>query len=146
MAVVTAMHPTTHIPRGNAPHLPHDAHHVAPVPVKVAVEHPEKVGKPDGVPHDIIGILAYGIAVLAGATLLSWLFVGAWLAVLVGIVGGILLVKNLPKRSTRERRQEAPGNVIEHVIAHEHNHHGDDMKMSEQDPYDTNAPHGSRHV
>ena len=82
-------------------------HDPADVPLKTAIAHPEKVGKPDGVPHDIIGIAAYVSIMIAAATLISWLTVGLWLAIPVAIVGIVILMRQLPKRARRERREQA---------------------------------------
>jgi hypothetical protein len=117
------MQPITHRPSTPDPvpplHAPPE-HHVEPPPIHVAVEHPEKVGQPDGVPHDIIGMLAYGIVLLIGASLIAWLWVGVWLAIVVFFVAGYVMVRGLPSRSSRERKVEARGHVIEYVHRHEH--------------------------
>ena len=104
------------------PSHPPPPHPVLAPPVRVAYEHPEKVGKPDGVPHDIIGMLAYGIVLLSAASLIAWLWVGLWLAVLVFVGAGYAMVRGLPGRSRRERDVEARGNVVEYVHNHEHPH------------------------
>lgn len=96
------------------------AHHPTPVPRQVAYEHPEKTGHPDGIPHDVIGMLAYGIALLAGATLITWLWLGVWAALAVAFVAGFFMLKGLPSRSVREREQEVPAHVAEHLHKHEH--------------------------
>jgi hypothetical protein len=95
-----------------------EVHHAAPVPIQIAVAHPEKVGVPDGIPHDVVGMLAYGIVLLSGATLISYLWAGVWLAVVVALVGGYVMERGLPSRSRRERKVEARGNVVEHEQAH----------------------------
>lgn len=93
--------------RAGAIKLPPGPHDPADVPLIVAVEHPEKVGHPDGVPHDVIGIAAYVTVLIAAATIIAWLTVGAWLAVPIAIVGAVVLMRSLPKRARRERRVEA---------------------------------------
>ena len=82
-------------------------HDPADVPLRVAIEHPEKVGHPDGVPHDIIGLAAYLSILLAGATLIAWLVVGIPLAIAVAVVGAIVILRSLPRRARRERREQA---------------------------------------
>lgn len=79
----------------------------ANVPLRVAVAHPEKVGHPDGVPHDVIGIAAYFSVMIAAITVISWLSVGAWLAIPLAVLGILLLTRGLAKRSRRERKEEA---------------------------------------
>lgn len=88
----------------------------ADVPLRVAVEHPEKVGHPDGVPHDVIGIAAYVSVMIAAVTVITWLWVGLWLAIPLAIVGFVVLLRNLPKRARRERKEEAI------AAAHHHDH------------------------
>ena len=103
------MQPLTEAPPPTAAayHPSPGRHDPADVPLKVAIEHPEKVGHPDGVPHDIIGLAAYLSILLAGASLIAWLVVGVWLAVAIMVLGVFLIMRNLPKRARRERREEA---------------------------------------
>lgn len=77
------------------------------VPIEAAIEHPEKVGHPDRVPHDIVGFLAYAIVVLAAITLISYLVGGPVAAFVVGGGAGGLAMVSLLRRSRRERVAEA---------------------------------------
>jgi hypothetical protein len=87
--------------------LPPGRHDPADVPLVVAVEHPEKVGNPDGVPHDVIGIAAYVSVLIGAVTVIAWLTIGAWLAIPIAIFGAVMLMRRLPRHARRERREQA---------------------------------------
>ena len=80
-------------------------------------EHPERVGKPDGVPHDIVGRVAVGLVILAGVGVLAYLAFGAVVAVLAGIVTLWLVARGLPRKARRERSVEA---AYDALAPHEH--------------------------
>jgi|GEM_PF-3420931 len=82
-------------------------HDPADVPLRVAIDNPEKVGVPDGVPHDVIGIAAYVSILIAASTLIAWLTVGMWLAIPVAVVGAFILLRKLPQHARKERRDQA---------------------------------------
>ena len=103
--------------------LPPGRHDPADVPLDVAVAHPEKVGNPDGVPHDVIGIAAYVSVMLAGLTIFLWLVFGLWLAIPVAIVGAVILMRKLPRRARRERKEEAVDAALHHGHGHQARHH-----------------------
>lgn len=85
-----------------------------PVPLEVAIDHPEKVGHPDGVPHDIVGLLMLGCVVLAAAMTAAYFVVGLGLAIAVAVIGVVVLFRNLPRRARRERRTEAVDEAAHH--------------------------------
>lgn len=82
---------------------------------EVAFEHPEQVGHLDGIPHDVIGMLAYGIVMLVAATVIAYLAVGIVAAGVAAVVIAALMLRFLPRRARRERRQEAILAVRPHV-------------------------------
>lgn len=73
----------------------------------VARDHPERAGKPDGVPHDIVGMLAFGIVIAAMVMLGAYLLGGVWPALAIAAVAAVFLIARLSRRSTRERDEEA---------------------------------------
>ena len=95
-------------------------HDPANVPVGLAVEHPEKVGHPDGVPHDIIGITGFFAIILGAATLVAWLSVGMWLAIPIAVIGLVFLMSRLSRRASRERTEEAVDTVLHRDDHHTH--------------------------
>ena len=96
------------------------SHDPADVPVGLAVDHPEKVGHPDGAPHDIIGITGLLAIMLGAATLGAWLSVGLWLAIPLALVGLIVLMSRLSRRANRERTEEAVDTVLHRDDHHTH--------------------------
>jgi Flp pilus assembly protein TadB len=78
-----------------------------PADVEAAFDHPERVGHPDGVPHDIVGRTALGLVVTAAVGVLAWLMLGAIAAVLLGALALFLVFRGLPRRARRERTEEA---------------------------------------
>ena len=58
---------------------------------------------PDEVPHDVIGILALTIVLLAMITGLLWLIAGPIAAAILGVVAGVWLIGRLTRRAARER-------------------------------------------
>lgn len=77
------------------------------VSLATAVAHPEKVGHLDGVPHDIVGFLAYAVVALAGLTAVAYLLGGPTVALSIGLVAGALVILRLVRRARRERIVEA---------------------------------------
>ena len=75
--------------------------------VAAAVAHPEKVGHVDGIPHDVIGLLAVICVVTVGLTLLAFLMFGGLVALVVGVAGAWLMMRRLPRRARREQVAEA---------------------------------------
>ncbi len=70
-------------------------------------EHPELVGKPDGVPHDIVGILAFMIVIIAMAIVGAYLLLGVLPAIIIAALVTPFIVVHLSRRSSRERTEEA---------------------------------------
>jgi hypothetical protein len=93
---------------------PHE-HARMPGDVAPADEHPERVGNPDGVPHDIVGRVAVGIVIFAGVGVLAYLAFGIIPATLIAIVTLWLVMRGIPKKARRERREEA---AIEAMTPH----------------------------
>ena len=86
-----------------------EAHEDARMPADVAhvYEHPERVGNPDGVPHDIVGRVAVALVVLAGVGVITYLALGIIPAILIGFVAMWLVLRGVPKKARRERNEEA---------------------------------------
>jgi Flp pilus assembly protein TadB len=61
---------------------------------------------PDEIPHDVIGILALGIALMAILTAVMWISVGPVAAAVTGGIAAIWAVIRLTRRAHRERREE----------------------------------------
>ena len=80
--------------------------------VERAEAHPEKSGRLDGIPHDVMGILAVGCVLLAAATVAGYLLSGVVLAALVAVTGAALGMRSLVRRSRRERTEEAGGGAV----------------------------------
>lgn len=78
-----------------------------PADVEQAFDHPERVGHPDGVPHDVVARLAIGIVILAGVGVLAYLALGAIAAVVIGVFTLWLVLRGLPKKARVERTHEA---------------------------------------
>jgi hypothetical protein len=62
---------------------------------------------PDEIPHDVIGMLAIGLVLLALVTAAMWILVGPAAAIAVVVLGAIWTVVRLTRRAQRER-------VLEH--------------------------------
>ena len=60
---------------------------------------------PDEVPHDVIGMLALTIVLLAMVTGLLWLVAGPIAAAIVGIAAGVWAILRLTRRAARERAE-----------------------------------------
>jgi hypothetical protein len=78
------------------------------IPERVApthVEHPDL--DPDGVPHDVIAILAFDAWVIAATCLLALLW-SLWFVVVGAVVLFVSVLLRLDRRAKRERRQRYP--------------------------------------
>lgn len=60
---------------------------------------------PDEVPHDVVGMLALTIVLLAMVTGLLWLVAGPWAAAIVGVIAGAYAIFRLTRRAARERAE-----------------------------------------
>jgi hypothetical protein len=100
--------PRDHV-HGRASESPVEPYADRPVPedVQHVYAHPEKVGHPDGVPHDIVGRTAIGLVIVAGVGVFAYLAFGAIVAVLAGIAALWLVWRGLPKKARAERTHEA---------------------------------------
>jgi hypothetical protein len=114
------MHPNRP-PLEHKPNLVGPIHPGEPVPVNPvpapqpdvtpaeAREHPEKVGKPDNIPHDVMALLALGIIMIAVVTMLAYLIAGAGVAIGLALVIGLWTIGRLSRRASRERTEEVTG-------------------------------------
>lgn len=97
---------------------------VTTVDAEVAREHPEKVGKPDGVPHDVVGVLAFSIVLVAITMGILYMFIGLTATVIIALVLTPFVIVPLARRAAGERTEEAyglpPGSVTKstHPTAH----------------------------
>ena len=93
------------VPAGSPDPYPDRAH--VPHEVEKAFDHPEKVGHPDGVPHDVVGRVALSAVLLAGLAAISYFAFGLWIALTVGVVALWILFRGLPRQARKERTEEA---------------------------------------
>lgn len=70
---------------------------------------------PDEVPHDVVGLLALGIVLMALVTAVLWLVAGPVVACIVGGILGLFTVIRLSRRASRERIEESvlPKHLVE---------------------------------
>jgi Flp pilus assembly protein TadB len=106
------MQPRTHdrldpVRAGHSPVEPYPDRESVPEAVERVFDHPEKVGNPDGVPHDVVGRIALGLVVVAAVGVFSWLAFGVIAAIVVGLIAMFLVFRGLPTRARRERTEEA---------------------------------------
>lgn len=93
------------VPPGSVDPFP-DREHV-PAEVEQAFDHPEKVGHPDGVPHDVVGRVALSAVFLAAIGVFAYFAFGVWIALTVGVVAIWILLRGLPRQARKERTVEA---------------------------------------
>ena len=58
-------------------------------------------------PHDIVGILAFGIVIAAMVMLGAYMLGGLWPALGIATAATLFLIARLSRRSNRERDEEA---------------------------------------
>jgi hypothetical protein len=134
-AIITADHPA--VPPGAVEPFP-DRDHV-PAEVEHAFDHPEKVGHPDGVPHDVVGRIAISSVLLAAIGVFAYFAFGLWIALTVGVVAAWILFHGLPRRARKERTTEAFHDV------HDVHTHGDPrLAAAERDGEKTSYSVGSK--
>jgi hypothetical protein len=70
---------------------------------------------PDEVPHDVVGLLALGLVLMALVTAVLWMVAGPVVAGIVGGILGLFTVIRLSRRARRERIEESmmPKDLVE---------------------------------
>ncbi|HVV85537.1 MAG TPA: hypothetical protein VHE35_20900 [Kofleriaceae bacterium] len=104
---------------GVTPPVPDPEYAKVPVAVERALQHPEKVGHPDGVPHDIVGRVAVACFLVAGIGVLAYFAFGIVIACLIGVVCLWALLRGTPRKARIERTVGAIHAVV-HPEEHEH--------------------------
>ena len=72
---------------------------------------------PDEVPHDVVGVLALSLAMIALLVAVLYLTLGAVAAAIGGVIAGAFAIVRLTRRAARERLEEhePPPDVITHA-------------------------------
>jgi Flp pilus assembly protein TadB len=72
---------------------------------------------PDEIPHDVIGVLALSLAMIAIFVALLWLTLGPVAAAIGGLIAATIAIVRLSRRAARERLEEhpPPPDVIQHA-------------------------------
>jgi hypothetical protein len=72
---------------------------------------------PDEVPHDVVGVLALSLAMIALFVAILYLTLGAFAAAVGGAIAAAFAIVRLSRRAARERLEEhePPPDVIEHA-------------------------------
>ncbi len=79
----------------------------APPAVEAAYEHPEKVGHPDGVPHDVVGRTALTAVLVSGVGVIAYFAFGALVAIPLALITLFLMLRGLPRKARQERTNDA---------------------------------------
>ena len=77
------------------------------VDLETVVEHPEMVGKPDGVPHVIVGLLSFLVVITAMEIVALYFALGSLAAIAMALLVLPLLIVPLARRSASKRVEEA---------------------------------------
>src|SRR5687768_13724709 len=83
---------------------------------------------PDEVPHDVIGVLALSLALIAMFVAVLWLTIGPLAAAIGGAIAGAIAIVKLTRRAARERieEQHLPKDQVERAPPPGRDHHRPD--------------------